>query len=49
MILVDFKREGKKVNMNGCLEVIILGFKVEGMRFYFILYIVDLERINWWK
>ena len=49
MILVDLKREGKKVNMNGCLEVIIPGPKVEGMRPYFTSYTADPERINWRK
>ncbi|NET35750.1 MAG: OmpA family protein [Cyanothece sp. SIO1E1] len=49
MILVDLKREGKKVNMNGCLEVIIPGPKVEGMRPYFTSYTANPERINWRK
>jgi|GEM_PF-4663424 len=49
MILVDLKRKGKKVNMNGCLEVVIPGPKVKGMRPYFTSNIANPERINWRK
>lgn len=49
MILVDLKREGKKVNMNGCLEVVIPGPKVNGMKPYFTSFIANPERINWRK
>ena len=49
MILVDLKREGKKVNMKGCLEVVIPGPKVDGMRPYFTSYTANPESINWRK
>ena len=47
MILVDLRRDGQKVNLNGCLEVVIPGPKVEGMRPYFANSIGNPEDINW--
>ena len=49
MILVDLKRDGKKVNMSGCMEVTIPGPKVEGMRPYYTNRISNPRRINWRK
>lgn len=49
MILVDLKRDGQKVNMNGCLEVVIPGPKVAGMQPYFANNTSNAEGINWQK
>lgn len=47
MITVDIKKEGKDINMNGCLEMVIPGPKVEGMQPYFTNNTSRLDRINW--
>lgn len=47
MITVDIKKEGKRINMNGCLEVVIPGPKVEGMQPYFSSNTSKLDQINW--
>ncbi len=47
MILVDLKRDGQRVNLNGCLEVVIPGPQVEGMKPYFANSVSNPERINW--
>lgn len=49
MILVDLKRDGEQVNMNGCLEVVIPGPKVAGMQPYFANNTSNAEGINWQK
>lgn len=47
MITIDIKKEGKRINMNGCLEVVIPGPKVEGMQPYFSSNTSKLDQINW--
>lgn len=47
MILVDLRLDGQKVNLNGCLEVVIPGPQVDGMRPYFANSIGNPESINW--
>lgn len=47
MITVDIKKEGKRINMNGCLEVVIPGPKVAGMQPYFSSNTSKLDQINW--
>lgn len=49
MIIVDIKKEGKRINMNGCLEMVIPGPKVEGMQPYFSSYTGKVNQINWRK
>lgn len=47
MITVDIKKDGKRINMNGCLEVVIPGPKVDGMQPYLSNNPGKLNQINW--
>ena len=47
MIIVDIIKQGKRININACLEIVIPGLKVDGMQPYFTNYARNVDPRNW--
>lgn len=49
MVFFDITKDGRRVNMNGCLEVVVPGPKVEGMQPYYTSNTTNKAQIDWKK